>query len=240
MIILSDFHIHSCLSPCGDLMMAPKVIAERLAAKGVKLAALTDHNSALNCPAFKAACAEYGVAPLFGIEVQTQEEIHFLALFSDLSAVLDFGEELYATLPSIMNNPEKTGDQVYVDEEENIIGEVEKYLIASSEWSIDKVASKIHARGGLAIPAHADRSAFSMLSQFGCIIDGDFDAIEVTRIPSSENTLGYPLTTSSDAHYVEHIARRPFELDIKDDELLKADGSVNIETVKKALVLRPR
>ena len=70
--------------------------------------------------------------------------------------------------------------------------------------------------------------------------NGYFDAIEVTRIPSSENTLGYPLTTSSDAHYVEHIARRPFELDIKDDELLKADGSVNIETVKKALVLRPR
>ena len=39
-MILSDFHIHSCLSPCGDLSMSPKTIAE--IKKGVKLAALTN------------------------------------------------------------------------------------------------------------------------------------------------------------------------------------------------------
>ncbi|NLK46233.1 MAG: PHP domain-containing protein [Treponema sp.] len=239
-MILSDFHIHSCLSPCGDLSMSPKTIAEILAKKGVKLAALTDHNSALNCPSFKAACVKYGIASLFGMEVQTSEEVHLLVLFSDLNVALDFGKNLYETLPPIMNNPDKMGDQVYVDEDENIIGEVEKYLVTSSSWSIDEVSSIVHALGGIVIPAHADRSAFSLTSQFGCIIDGDFDAIEVMRIPSSQNTLGYPLITSSDSHFIEHIARRPFELDIDEKELLTTDGEVNIEAVRKALMFRPR
>lgn len=240
MIITADFHIHSCLSPCGDLAMSPLAIAEVLSQKGVQLAALSDHNSALNCPAFADCCRAKGIAALYGMELQTAEEVHVLALFSRVETALDFGREVYDTLPPIMNDPEKTGDQVYVDADENILGEVEKYLITSSVYGIEQAAARIHALGGLCIPSHADRAAFSLMSQFGEIIDGDWDALEVTRIPSSENTLGYPLTTSSDAHYIEHIARRPFTLDIGDRALFDGSGAVDIEVVREALQLRPR
>ena len=64
--------------------------------------------------------------------------------------------------------------------------------------------------------------------------------MEVVRIPPEMNTLGYPLTTSSDAHYIEHIARRPFDLDIGSMPLTNEDGTVNLETVLTALQHRPR
>ena len=250
MIIKCDFHIHSCVSPCGDLSMSPSYIAEVLAEKGVKLAALTDHNTALNCPAFAAACKKFGIAALYGMEVQSQEEVHVLSLFSDLQTALDFSNEIYEMLPPIMNNPEKTGDQVYVDENDDILGEVDKYLITSADLSIDDLEKRIHALGGLCIPAHVDRPAFSLMSQFGFIPEGNYDAVEVTRIPPVTtypytnkqvplDTLHYHLTTSSDAHYPEHIARRPFDLDIGDIPLIKKDGTVNLDAVRSGLSKRP-
>ncbi len=254
----ADFHLHSCLSPCGDLIMSPSVIVDALKGKGVQIAALTDHNSSLNCPAFSYHCQKAGIAALFGMEVQTMEEIHVLCLFSSLDVALAFSDEIYTLLPPIMNNPEKTGDQVYVDADDDIIGEVDKFLVVSCTYGVDELAKRVHELGGLVIPAHVDRSSFSLTSQLGFIPEGDWDALEVVRLPPANidwvdgkqvqrslDTLGYPLTTSSDAHYVEHIGRRAFELDFADAPLqgeggiLKNDGSVNIETLKEALKRRP-
>ncbi len=246
MIIRADLHIHSCLSPCGDLSMSPRAIAGTLASRGVNLAALTDHNSALNCPAFDFACREAGIAALFGIEAQTREECHMLCLFAEPETALKLGEELYAVMPPVPNNPGKMGDQVYVDENEDILGEVEKYLVTSADIGIDELADRVHELGGIAVPAHADRPAFSLVSQLGFIPEGNWDALELVRLPLSEpaarelDTRGYPLITSSDAHYIEHLARRPFDLDIADAPLLRADGRVDMETIRAALARRPR
>ncbi len=254
----ADFHLHSCLSPCGDLLMSPSVIVKALKERGVQIAALTDHNSALNCPSFSHHCKKAGIAALFGMEVQTMEEVHVLTLFSSLDVALQFSDEIYELLPPVMNNPEKTGDQVYVDEQDDIIGEVEKFLVISCDYSIDDLAKRVHELGGIVIPAHVDRSSFSLTSQLGFVPEGDWDALEVVRLPPTSvdwidgkqhhkaiDTLGYPLTTSSDAHYVEHVGRRPFDLDFADSPLhgeggiLNDDGSVNIQTLKKALQRRP-
>ena len=120
--------------------MSPRAIAgESESTWNVHLAALTDHNTALNCPAFAIACREEGITPLFGIEAQGQEECHILCLFAELEQALAFGQELYDLLPPVMNIPEKTGDQVYVDEDENILGEVDKFLINSVDLSVSKI-----------------------------------------------------------------------------------------------------
>lgn len=244
MIVRADFHLHSCLSPCGDLSMSPRTIAKALAARAVGLAALTDHNSALNTPAFFAACRAVGIVPLAGIEAQTAEECHALCLFADVETALAFGAELYDLMPPVMNIPEKTGDQVYVDENDDIIGEVDKYLVTSADLDLDSLAARVHALGGLCIPAHVDRPSFSMTSQLGFVVEGAWDALEVVRMPVGTerefDTKGYPLTTSSDAHFPEHIARRAFDLDIADDPLTLGDGRASIETIRAALQRRPR
>lgn len=243
--MLADLHNHSCLSPCGSLELSPRRIAEVGSARGLKLMALTDHNSSLNCPAFAKLCPEFGIIPVFGMEATTSEEIHVLCLFSSLDACMDFNQYAYSILTPFLNNPEKTGDQVYVDEEDNILGEVEYYLINPLELSVNGIGEKVNEYGGIVIPAHVDRPAFSMTSQLGVVVDGPWTAIECVRIPPAiDNTIldtkGYPLVTSSDAHYPEHIARRPFELDVSAEELLSGGSGteVNIDVFTQALKKR--
>jgi hypothetical protein len=176
------------------------------------------------------------------MEATTSEEIHVLCLFTILEASLAFGEFAYSILTPFLNNPERTGDQVYVDEEDNIEGEVEYYLVNPLDMSIDIIGEKTAEYGGIVIPAHIDRPAFSMASQLGVVVNGPWTAIECVRIPPSFNgqpldTLGCPLTTSSDAHYPEHIARRPFQLNITVEEL-QPDGPgtmADMDAFKQAL-----
>ncbi len=242
MSILADLHNHSCLSPCGSLDLSPRVLASRAASRGVGLLALTDHNSSLNCPAFAAACSAEGILPVFGMEATTREEVHILCLFGSLDAALAFSRAAYDLLPAFPNDPERLGDQVYVDEDENVEGEVENYLGAALDLGVDEIGSRAEAFGGIVIPAHVDRPAFSMTSQLGFVVKGDWAAIECVRLPPTVATLGYPLTTSSDAHYPEHVARRPFELDATLEELSPGgpEGGVDIRALASALSRRPR
>ena len=247
MALLTDLHNHSCLSPCGSLDMSPRRMLEIAAARKLKVMALTDHNSSLNCPAFAKLCPQFGIIPIFGMEATTSEEIHALCLFTSLEASLAFDKYAYSILAPFLNNPEKTGDQVYIDEDDNIEGEVEYYLVNPLDISIDSLGAKTAEYGGIVIPAHVDRSAFSMTSQLGVMVDGPWAAVECVRIPPSVDgqpldTLGYPLTTSSDAHYPEHIARRPFELDITAEELQPngPGAEADLEAFKRALARRPR
>jgi PHP family Zn ribbon phosphoesterase len=247
--MLADLHNHSCLSPCGSLDLSPKYLLEMGQARGLNLMALTDHNSSLNCPAFAKLAHKYGIVPIFGMEATTTEEIHVLCLFTNLEASMAFNEYAYSILTPFLNNPEKTGDQVYVDEEDNIEGEVEYYLVNPLDLSVDNIGAKVHEYGGIVIPAHVDRPAFSMTSQLGIVVEGPWAAIECVRLPPTLygtniplNTYKYPLTTSSDAHYPEHVGRRPFELDISMEELLPggAGTEADMEAFKRALDKRPR
>ena len=248
--MLADFHNHSCLSPCGSLDLSPCVLAENAAAKRIKVLALTDHNSSLNCPAFDYHCKRLGIIPIYGMEVTTQEEVHMLALFTNLDAARDFGEYIYSIITPFLNNPEKTGDQVYVDFDDDIIGEVEYYLSNAADIGVDALGAKTAEYSGLVIPAHVDRPAFSMTSQLGVVVQGPWAAVECVRLPPLSKfgdkespllkTYGYPLITGSDAHYPEHVGRRPFELDITKEELLP-DGpekDASIDALKTALSRR--
>ncbi|MDR2102389.1 MAG: PHP domain-containing protein, partial [Treponema sp.] len=183
MALLADFHNHSCLSPCGSLDLSPRVLVELAAARGIRVLALTDHNSALNCPAFAKLCPRFGIIPVFGLEATTAEEIHVLCLFTSLEASLSFGDYVYSLILPLPNDPEKTGDQVYVDEEDNILGELEYFLPSALDLGVDAIGDKAAQYGGLVIPAHVDRSAFSMTSQLGAVVPGPWAAVECVRIP---------------------------------------------------------
>jgi PHP family Zn ribbon phosphoesterase len=246
MPLLADFHNHSCLSPCGSLDLSPRALADLAVLRGVKVLALTDHNSSMNCPAFAKVCPPRGILPIFGLEATTREEIHILCLFPSLEASLDFNEYAYSLLMPFPNNPEISGDQIYVDEDDNIDGEVEYYLVNPLEISVDSIGAKTEEYGGIVIPAHVERPAFSMISQFGMVVPGHWAALECTRLPAMVNgkaldTLGFPLITSSDAHYPEHVARRPFELDACLEEIAPRGlaGGIDMDVLKRALKNRP-
>ena len=108
--------------------------------------AVSDHNSAQNLPAVCRLGAEQGILVVPAIEITTAEEVHVLSFFPDLTAALDMGEELYAALPRVANRPEIFGDQLILDEEDRVTGQVEKLLINAVSFSIETVFEKVRQR----------------------------------------------------------------------------------------------
>ena len=64
-----NLHCHSNLS---DGQLAPEVLAERLARSGVRVAALTDHDTVEGQARFRKALALQGVGWIAGLELSTQ------------------------------------------------------------------------------------------------------------------------------------------------------------------------
>lgn len=216
MKVKCDFHIHSCLSPCGDLEMSPKAIAAEAKKKGLDIIALTDHNTALNTPAFRVACNSAGLFALYGLEITSSEEAHVLALFKTPEQAVEMGKTIYSSLITEKNDPEKWGDQVYVDEEENILGELDKYLAGgASIYSISQLLKMTEEMGGMFIPAHIDKPMFSIKSQLGFLPDEEYTAVGITKLPPVMDLHGIPFITNSDAHYLHNIGDRSFTLEIE-------------------------
>jgi len=206
--VRADLHLHSCVSPCGQLECSPRSVAETARARGIELVALTDHNTALNCPAFAEVCAELGLGAVFGIEITTTEEVHALGLFETVEQALELGRRLWEHLPDIAFDPEKFGDQVYVDADETILGEVERFLLSAVDLGLEDCGRLVQELDGLFVPAHIDRSAYSIWSQLGFLPPFAYDGLEITRPHGPIDTAGFTTITSSDAHFLADIGRR--------------------------------
>ena len=110
-----DLHIHSCLSPCGDDDNTPNNICGMASISGLNIVALTDHNTAKNCPAFFKAARRYGIIPVAGMELTTSEDIHVVCLFEELSDAMLFDEHLQTRRILIKNRPEIFGEQLILN-----------------------------------------------------------------------------------------------------------------------------
>ncbi|MFO7849589.1 MAG: PHP domain-containing protein [Spirochaetia bacterium] len=210
MKVNTELHIHSCASPCGSLEMSPRRIAKEARKRNIRLIALTDHNTARNAPAFSVCCRKEGISGIYGLEVTSREEAHILTLFAELDAAREMGEKVEGSLPDLTRSPSPFGDQVYVDEDENILGEIPKSLFSATELSSEDILEAAHTLGGLVVPSHIDRPMFSIVIQLGFLPDLPFDAVECIS-PScggSTDTRGIPVITNSDAHYPEDIGTR--------------------------------
>ncbi len=219
MKIRVDLHIHSCLSPCASLEMSPRTIVRRAREAGLRAIALTDHNSALNHPPFARLCREAGILPIFGIEVNTREEAHVLALFGERDAAAELSGEIYRLLPDYPNDPSTLGDQVYVNKNEEILGTVKKYLGSTADIGLEELCERVLSHGGMFIPSHIDRPFFSVVSQLGFLPDLPYTAVELVD-PSNRNLARaggrrIPAVYTSDAHYPDDIGRRLSVIEIE-------------------------
>lgn len=213
MKIAYDFHLHSCLSPCGDMDMTPANIAGMAFINGLNAIALTDHNSVKNCAALKNAATKYGIVTLFGMELTTAEEVHVVCLFADKSAADEWGEYVYKKLLKIKNKPEIFGHQIIMDSLETPLGEEENLLINATEIPFDGVFAPVASLGGVALPAHIDKSANSLLSNLGFVPQNStFNLAEFKNLKNLDNIVrehpyfeGCKFISNSDAHYLQDI-----------------------------------
>ncbi len=209
MKIYYDLHIHTALSPCGDEDMTPNNIVNMACIKGLGMIGVTDHNSAKNVRAvMEAARGKIKVIP--GIEVTTGEEVHTLCYFPDVAAAEDMGELLKKYMQDIKNRPEIFGRQLVINSEDYVVAEEENLLINAVNLDIYEVQRETKKRGGFFVPAHIDKTSYSITSNLGFLPpDLEVDGLEVTQgglVEYSSKYSSYEIITNSDAHYLEDIS----------------------------------
>jgi PHP family Zn ribbon phosphoesterase len=194
--------------------MSPRSIVENSLERGLDLIAVCDHNSAENVGAAIRAGRRMGLSVLAGIEISSREEVHSLAIFDEEEQALQMQDLIYQHMRGT-NRPELFGDQVVVNEFDEVEGFNDRLLIGAVQLDLKDIVKKVRSFGGLSIASHVDRPSFSVLSQLGFFPDDvEFDAVEVSghttpkkaraEIPGLER---FPVITFSDSHFPENIGK---------------------------------
>ncbi len=224
MKIYYDFHIHSCLSPCGDNEMTPNNIVNMAVLSGLSAIALTDHNTCGNCAATAEVAKQAGLTFVAGMELCTAEEIHVVCLFPTVEAAQRFEREAVAPArPPIQNRPDIFGEQILCDAEDEAVGTESVLLTTATAIGIDEVADRVRAYGGTAFPAHIDRPSYSVIASLGTLPPLPFAAVEISdsgdvqALKAEHSEIGdKPLLRNSDAHYLENIHEAGAFLELPD------------------------
>jgi len=201
--------------------MTPYNMAAMCALAGLQVVAITDHNSAGNARSFCRAAEELGLLALAGMELCTSEEVHVICLFPSVEQAEACSAYIRSTIP-FDNDPAVFGRQTLMDAQETVLGEESVMLIAASGVGIYDVPALMEQYGGVAFPAHVDKSAFSLLSNLG-FYDPDMGFSRVEYSPHRPadffqhhpDLQDMPALYNSDAHALEQIqdARHAMHLD---------------------------
>ncbi len=213
--IYYDFHIHSCLSPCGDNDMTPNNIVNMAMLNGLNCIAITDHNSILNCKAVTELGKKAGITVLPGMELETSEEVHILCLFSCIENAQKFADYVFSKMSKIKLKKEIFGEELIMNEKDEILYELDFLLNVASEISCDEVSKIVRGYEGIAIPAHVDKPANSIIANLGFITeDMGFSAVEYSKnctqdfLKKNEYLKKYNFIKNSDAHYLWDIKEK--------------------------------
>ena len=217
-----DLHTHSCLSPCADSDNTPNDLLGMASLCNIQILALTDHNSCKNCPAFFAASKKYGIVAVAGMELTTSEDVHIICLFETLEDALLFDKEIEEHRILIENRKDIFGEQLILDENDEIIGE-EKYLLSNAtDISIEDVPDIVEKYNGVCYPAHIDRDANGIVAVLGTFPKTPpFSAFEIRDAEKKDEYVkkfglsDKVCVVSSDAHYLTDMkdGDNYFELD---------------------------
>mgnify|MGYP000394295527 CR=1 FL=1 len=208
----ADLHLHSVLSPCGDLLMTPGEIVKKAKEEEIEVIALTDHNSAENVEVFKYFAKKNNLEIIPAMEAETKEEIHILCYFPDIKSLLNWQEIIYNNLSDQENDEDFFGPQIKCDYNDDYQSKINTLLAGSVDLSLEKCVEKVKKLGGLVVPSHLDRK-HSIISQLG-FIPPELNLItaEISKNTDPETILKkFPylkdlqFMQNSDSHYLKEI-----------------------------------
>lgn len=204
-----DLHVHSALSPCAENDMTPVTVVGKAMLDGLDFVAIADHNAIDSVQVALAAGKAFGIKVVPAMELQTNEDIHILCLFEAFDELKSFFDEI--DFCRLKNKKEIFGEQLIFDEDDNVVGEEERMLLASANISSEAVPELVKKHNGVAIPAHIDRDMNGMLQILGTVTDG-FDTVEISTAASEEFAREWKakkrVVTDSDAHTLDSISKK--------------------------------
>lgn len=205
MRIKYDLHIHSALSPCADDNMTPSNIVGFAKLQGLDAVAIADHNAIANVKVAMDVGDAFDVVVVPAMELQTAEDIHILCLFEKFEDLQSFYNSI--NFADIQNRAEIFGEQLILDEDDNILGQEQRMLLVASGVSVEEVVSLAKQHNGIAVAAHIDREENGMVAILGTVTE-DFSVVEVSATATKQiqcYTTGRKVITNSDAHTLEDI-----------------------------------
>lgn len=222
-----DLHIHTALSPCCDNDMTPNNISNMAYIKGLDIIAVTDHNCIKNFPAVASCASALGILAIPGMELETREEVHVICLFPAWEEALAMQEIVFKALPDIPNREDIFGEQLIMDEEDEITGRVGRMLITAADIGVEEAVAQVTSMGGVVIPAHVDRESYSILSNLGSVPDDlPIHVLEISKrcdppsLRKKYEDLGrYRFILSSDAHHLGDILERESFLEMEEKSI---------------------
>jgi PHP family Zn ribbon phosphoesterase len=212
-----DLHIHTALSPCAAEEMKPPAIMLSAERRGLAVVGIVDHSTARNAPAVLEAAEAFDVRVLVGLEAESAEGVHLLALFDSAETALAMDAAIAQHLPPLANRPDFFGAQHRLDAWGDIVGEDPRLLAAATDLGVERLADLTAQHGGLAIPAHIDRRANGLLPTLGFIPPGlRADLWELSpQVTSTAARRTWPelqtraLLHGSDAHCLHDVGCAP-------------------------------
>ncbi|MFT9493601.1 PHP domain-containing protein [Anaerosolibacter sp.] len=227
MKIAIDFHIHTALSPCGDEDMTPNNIIGMSVLKGLDAIAITDHNTIENCDACMTVGLKHNLIVIPGMELQTKEEVHLLCLFKNLSAAKEFQSKVYEKMSIKENLSELFGKQIIYDDKDQPVGENRRMLISSVNMSLEEAFRDVDLLEGVVIPAHVDKSSYSIIANLGFIPPNlPISIIEISKNGNHGALMEkfhflqrYKSLRNSDAHYLHDILERESFIEVEEKSI---------------------
>ena len=134
------------------------------------------------------------------------------SLFETLEDALAFNDEVDTRRIRIKNREDIFGEQLLLDENDNVVGHEEDLLINATTISLDEAPLLAEKYGGICYPAHIDRPANGAIE-----ILGDFPhyvGFHLAELHDRSNRdeyvrtyglEGIRLLFSSDAHYLDQL-----------------------------------
>ena len=203
--------------------MTPNNIVNMAALKGLDAIAITDHNSAGNVRACVECGAKAGIVVIPGMEVETSEDVHVVCLFPSVQQAEMMDSIVSENLPVIKNRADIFGNQYILNEDDTVVGCVDNLLSTATTLDIYTLVDKVNEIGGIAIPAHIDKSSYSVISNLGFIPeDIDFTAVEiknpdrVSELKKNHAIDSCHIMHNSDAHFLWDIHERDFFLEVNE------------------------
>lgn len=159
-----DLHIHSVLSPCGDVLMTPNNIFNMASLKQLNIISVTDHNSLKQIPVCYELSKSYDFLFIPGVEITVKEGFDVLCYFKHIEEAMQFDHILETYLPKQTYDTDYYGEQWMCNIDDEVV-EMYPYLLATPlELGIENLIDVLKPFDYILIYAHMDKKSRSGLA----------------------------------------------------------------------------